>query len=167
MHEPRELYEQVILDHNRNPRNFMHQPQPANHHAHGDNPICGDEFSVSLRVENGRISDIGFDGVGCAISVAATSLMTEAVKGKRVAEARALLQSMHALLTSGPIDGPIDGQRIGKLRILAGVRNYPMRVKCATLAWHILDAALSDNPSTVCTETDSPPPEQCRLAPAA
>ena len=167
MHEPRELYEQVILDHNRNPRNFMRRPEHSSHQAAGDNPICGDEFSVSLRVEDGRISDIGFNGVGCAISVASTSLMTEAVKGKTVAEARALFQSMRGLLTGGPNNLPPDRQAVGKLRILAGVRDYPMRVKCATLPWHILDAALRDDPTMVCTERDSPPPEECRLPPAA
>jgi len=163
MHEPRELYEQVILDHNRNPRNFQHLPKPANHQAYGDNPICGDEFRVSLQVTDGHITDIGFSGVGCAISVASTSLMTEAVLGRSVGEARALFDNMRQMLTGAPVDI----NQLGKLRILSGVRDYPMRVKCATLAWHILAAALDQQGGTVCTEQDSPPPDECHLPPAA
>ena len=167
MHEPRQLYEQVILDHNRNPRNFMHAPSQANHQARGDNPICGDEFTVALRVDNGVITDIGFSGVGCAISVASTSLMTEALKGKRIEQARALFHSMRILLTGDVTAQPPDRNTLGKLRILAGVRDYPMRVKCATLAWHIVNAALNHESATVCTENDSPRPRQCRLPPTA
>ena len=167
MHEPRELYEQVILDHNRKPRNFMRMPPHANHQAHGDNPICGDEFTVSLQIEHDVITDIGFSGVGCAISVASTSLMTEALKGKSIKQARTLFNGMRSLLTGQAGEQPIDRKTLGKLRILAGVRDYPMRVKCATLAWHILNAAIQGEAGTVCTENDSPHPDECQLPPAA
>lgn len=143
----RSLYEEVILDHNRNPRNFQYAPPGANHIAHGYNPLCGDEFTVSLRLENGVVTDIGFEGAGCAISTASASLMTEIVKGKTVEEARALFESVHGLLTGEGSAGPM-----GKLQVLAGVREYPARVKCATLAWHTLQAALRKEQGTVSTE---------------
>ena len=163
MHEPRELYEQVILEHNRHPRNFLRKPQHISHRASGDNPICGDEFSVFVQVEDGRINDISFTGVGCSISVASTSLMTEAVRGKTVDQARALFDTVHDVLTGAAVDT----HKLGKLRILAGVRRYPMRVKCATLGWHVLHAALNGETGMVCTEHDSPHPDQCLLPPAA
>lgn len=149
----RPLYEQMILDHNRNPRNFQRRPAHANHHAHGFNPVCNDEFRVHVEVADGVIRDVGFEGAGCAISTASCSLMTEAVKGKPVEEAEQLFRGVQALLTR---DGASTG--VGKLAILAGVRDYPMRVKCATLAWHVLHAALAGKAEIVSTEDEGPPP---------
>ena len=151
MGDLRELYEEVILDHNRNPRNYPKKPERTNHSAHGFNPICGDEFEVHLRVENGVIEDIGFDGAGCAISTASASLMTEALKGKPVSEAQALFREVHALLTAEKQAGE-PTEFLGKLTVLTGVKEYPMRVKCATLAWHTMRAALADDTNTVTTE---------------
>jgi len=143
----RALYEEVILDHNRNPRNFQKNPEASNHHAQGFNPVCGDEFRVHLRVTDGVIQDIGFEGAGCAISTASASLMTEALKGKTAQEAEALFQSVHKLLMREGQPG-----NVGKLQVLAGVHEYPARVKCASLPWHTLRAALRDEQGTVCTE---------------
>jgi nitrogen fixation NifU-like protein len=147
MSDLRDLYEEVILDHNRNPRNFPREPEHANLHARGYNPLCGDEFTVHLRVKDGVIEDVGFEGAGCAISTASASMMTEALKGGTVADAERLFENVHALLTG-------DGQppALGKLQVLAGVRDYPARVKCATLAWHTVHAALHDQHDTVTTE---------------
>ena len=147
MTDLRSLYEEVILDHNRKPRNFLHKPAPTNRHAHGYNPLCGDEFTVHLQVEDGVIKDVGFEGAGCAISTASASLMTESIKGKRVEEAERLFRGVQDLLTQ---DGSAD--TLGKLQVLSGVREYPSRVKCATLAWHTLHAALKDAADTVTTE---------------
>lgn len=155
--ERRALYEQVVLDHNRNPRNFQRRPAHATHEARGFNPVCNDEFRVRLEVEDGVIRDLGFEGAGCAISTASCSLMTEAVKGKRVEDAERLFRDVHELLTGDRPPGDV-----GKLSILAGVRDYPMRVKCATLAWHVLHAALAGRTGTVTTEDEGPPPpEEC------
>jgi len=151
----RALYEEVILDHNRNPRNFLKNPPGAAHHAHGYNPLCGDEFTVHLRVEDGVIRDAGFEGAGCAISTASASLMTEAVRGRTVDEARRLFGSMHNLLTDAGQAG-----EVGKLQVLAGVKAFPMRVKCATLPWHTLVAALESRAGTVSTEESVPSCEQ-------
>ena len=148
----RALYEEVILDHNRNPRNYPKVPDGSNCSAHGHNPLCGDEVQVHLRVEDGVIQDIGFEGQGCAISTASASLMTEALKGKSEAEAAELFKAIHDFLTlqSGDDGNDVDEDRLGKLMVLGGVKEYPMRVKCATLAWHTLQAALehSDTPAT-------------------
>jgi nitrogen fixation NifU-like protein len=146
----RDLYEEAILDHNRNPRNYPKRPAGANHHAHGFNPLCGDEFTVHVRVEDGLIQDIGFEGAGCAISTASASLMTEAVKGKPLAEAEQLFHDMHRMLTEANAEPLV--AKAGKLAVLSGVREYPMRVKCATLAWHTLNAALHEQEETVSTE---------------
>jgi nitrogen fixation NifU-like protein len=143
----RELYEETILDHNRNPRNYLKVPEGANRHAHGFNPVCNDEFKVHLRVKDGIVEDVGFEGAGCAISTASASLMTESVKGKTEAEVRALFQGVHNLLMN---EGPPGN--VGKLEVLAGVHEFPMRIKCATLAWHTLNAALDDSRQTVTTE---------------
>jgi len=151
MGDLRELYEEVILDHNRNPRNYPKKPERTNHSAHGFNPICGDEFEVHLRVGNDVIEDIGFDGAGCAISTASASLMTEALKGKPVSEAEALFREVHTLLTAEKQAGK-PTEFLGKLTVLTGVKKYPMRVKCATLAWHTMRAALADDTHTVTTE---------------
>ena len=147
MSDMRALYEEVILDHNRHPRNFQKNPAGSNCHAHGFNPVCGDEFSVHLRVADGVIQDIGFEGAGCAISTASASLMTEALKGKSTQQAEALIENVHKLLMHEDSPG-----EVGKLRVLAGVHDHPARVKCASLPWHTLRAALHDEHSTVCTE---------------
>lgn len=147
MTDLRSLYEEVILDHNRKPRNFLHKPALTNRHAHGYNPLCGDEFTVNLHVENGIIKDVGFEGAGCAISTASASLMTESIKGKSIEEVERLFRGVHDLLTQ---DGSAD--TLGKLQVLTGVREYPSRVKCATLAWHTLHAALQNANETVTTE---------------
>lgn len=153
MMDARAFFEDMILDHNRNPRNYQKQPPGSTHHAHGFNPVCNDEFRVHLRVEDGVIRDIGFEGAGCAISTASASMMTDAVRGKSVAEARRLFNGMHRLLIDA---APVEG--LGKLAILSGVHEYPMRVKCATLAWHVLNAALENRPEMVSTEDQEPPP---------
>lgn len=142
MDDLRQLYEEVILDHNRKPRNYPLRPACTNHSAHGFNSLCGDEFRVHACVEDGVIKDIGFEGGGCAISTASASLMTEAVKGKTVAEAEALFHNVHEVLTEE--ESRVTGKTLlGKLAALVSVREYPLRVKCATLAWHTLHAALT------------------------
>ena len=147
----RELYQEVILDHNKRPRNFGPLDQPS-HSADGDNPLCGDKVKVYLTVEDGLVSDVAFEGAGCAISTASASIMTETIKGKSVAEVRELFSTFHELLTGDPSTTPEFGPELGKLAVFAGVREYPVRVKCATLAWHTLEAALSTSASTVSTE---------------
>jgi nitrogen fixation NifU-like protein len=132
----RELYQEVIFDHNRNPRNFHSMPE-ADHRAEGDNPLCGDQLTVFLRIEDGVIRDASFVGHGCAISTASASLMTEAVKGRPVDEVEALFRDVHAMLTEAHPE-----RDLGKLEVLAGVREFPVRVKCATLAWHTLHNAI-------------------------
>ena len=144
-----ELYEEIILDHNRNPRHFDRIPETMSHVAHGDNPLCGDQYSIFLEIAADRIEDVGFKGMGCAISKASASLMLESVKGKTVVEAESLINNMHDLLTGREHEHDMD---IGKLEALSGVREFPMRVKCATLAWHILNAAIHDEDQTVSTE---------------
>ncbi len=142
MDELRELYQEVILDHNRSPRNYRH-PDDATCHARGNNPLCGDQVTVYLRVGGQDIvEDAAFEGRGCAISVASASMMTDLLKGKTVAEAKALFERFHRMCTS---DGAVavDGTELEKLQVLSGVRDYPMRVKCATLAWHAMQAALA------------------------
>jgi nitrogen fixation NifU-like protein len=145
-----ELYREVILDHNRHPRNFG-RLDPADAHADGHNPLCGDRLTITLRREGDRVSDLKFEGNGCAISMASASLMTEAVKGRTRAEINALFQRMHAVLTGAPA---AEGPDLGKLAALSGVREFPMRVKCASLCWHTLNAALagSDAAAPVSTE---------------
>jgi nitrogen fixation protein NifU and related proteins len=144
-----DLYQELILDHNRNPRNFQ-QPATANRHAEGYNPLCGDRFSVYLHVEDGVIRDVGFQGLGCAISKASASLMTASVKGKTIAEAGKLFAGFHHLVTDGK--APTDPVELGKLSVFAGVREFPVRVKCASLAWHTLQAALDAKDGAVSTE---------------
>jgi nitrogen fixation NifU-like protein len=147
----RELYEAMILEHNRHPRHYPENPPGADHHAHGFNPLCNDEIEVHLRIEDGVIEAAGFEGAGCAVSVASASMMMEAIQGKRVDEVIELFQRVHAMLAE---DGPAEG--VGKLRVLAGVKEFPMRVKCATLAWHTLLAALENRQETVTTEDAVP-----------
>jgi nitrogen fixation NifU-like protein len=144
----RELYQEVIFDHNRNPRNFG-KLADANRHADGNNPLCGDKLSLYLKIDNDVITDIRFEGMGCAISTASASLMTERLKGMKVADAEALFHKFHAVVTEDGKDTA--GPDLGKLSVLTGVREYPARVKCATLAWHTLEAALH-NQETASTE---------------
>jgi nitrogen fixation NifU-like protein len=150
MSELRELYQSVILDHNQSPRN-QGEPEGANRHAEGDNPLCGDQITVHVKLEDGSIAGVGFDGHGCAISTASASLMTEAVKGRNTVEVERLFQDFHRLVTSDPRGEPEIGS-LGKLAVFAGVREFPMRVKCATLGWHTLRAALRGASQPVSTE---------------
>lgn len=143
------LYQDIIIDHNKKPRNFREIPPPR-HEAEGYNPLCGDRLSVYLTLDGDHISDVSFKGSGCAISVASASLMTEALKGRTVAEAKALFDRMHALLTDQ--EATPSGDELGKLEALAGVRAYPSRVKCATLAWHTVQSALEEDDDSVTTE---------------
>jgi nitrogen fixation NifU-like protein len=152
MSDLRELYQEVILDHSRQPRNFR-RPDHANREAKGDNPLCGDKVTVFLTIEDGKVSDVGFQGRGCAISMASASLMTEIVKGKSEAEARALFESFHDEMTGKSACHGAAAGELDKLTVLSGVREYPMRVKCATLSWHTLMAALN-KAQTVSTESD-------------
>lgn len=151
MPDLRELYEEVILDHNRNPRNFDKQPKEANKHGYGFNPICQDEITLHLKVRNDIVEDVGIEGVGCAISTASASLMSEAIKGKSEQEVEDLFNAMRDLLTNDK-PKPESLKLAGKLQILSGVKQYPMRVKCATLAWHTLHATLNGLEETVNTE---------------
>lgn len=144
----RDLYQEVIIDHSRHPRNFGRLEQ-ASHRAEGYNPLCGDQLKLYLKMDNGIIRDAGFEGAGCAISTASASLMTEALKGKSQAEAEALFAGFHTLLTA---DATEAAASLGKLGVLGGVREFPARVKCATLAWHTLNAALRDQRGIVSTE---------------
>jgi nitrogen fixation protein NifU and related proteins len=143
----RELYQEVILDHNRRPRNF-HALADASHQAEGYNPLCGDRLTLYLRVDGDVISDVGFEGSGCAISKASASLMTDAIKGRTVLDARTLFERFHRMVTAPP-DQQVED--LGKLSVLAGVRQFPVRVKCASLAWHTFSAAL-DREQRVSTE---------------
>jgi len=147
----KELYRDVILDHNRHPRNFG-RLEGANGellHTEGHNPLCGDRLSVYVRMNGERVEDIRFEGSGCAISTASASLMTEAVKGKERAAVAKLFDQVHTLLTR---HGAVPEAALGKLAALSGVREFPARVKCATLSWHTLNAALEHGAATVSTE---------------
>lgn len=147
--EIRDLYRDVILDHNRNPRNFGVLAPPARR-ATGHNPLCGDRLEVYVTVDGDRVTELTFEGKGCAISVASASLMTEAVRGKSTHEVETLYRRVHALLTEQ--DATTDPS-LGKLAALSGVRDYPARVKCASLCWHTLNAALAnDAPAAISTE---------------
>jgi nitrogen fixation NifU-like protein len=150
MSELSDLYQEVILDHNRRPRNFGVLAD-ADRTALGHNPLCGDRLRVYLRIDGDRIVGVSFDGSGCAISKASGSLMTEAVSGRSVAEALAWFDRFQAMLRT-PLDQPVDEAALGKLTVLAGVREFPMRVKCASLAWHTLKAALANSPEPAKTE---------------
>ncbi|MBA2657106.1 MAG: SUF system NifU family Fe-S cluster assembly protein [Tatlockia sp.] len=146
--ELRELYQEMIIDHNRNPRNHQAMPD-ASVQANGFNPLCGDKLTVYVKLKDSKISEASFLGQGCAISQASASLMTEALSGKTVQEAHQLFQRFHAMLTR---DDDSNLAALDKLTVLAGVRAYPARVKCATLAWHTLEAALNKEAITVSTE---------------
>jgi nitrogen fixation NifU-like protein len=147
MSELNDLYQEVILDHSKNPRNCR-KPETFSKTADGYNPLCGDRLTVYLSVRDGVIEDAAFEGSGCAISTASASMMTETVRGKTVEEAEALFEKFHSLLTES--DEP--GSDLGKLVIFSGVRNFPVRVKCATLAWHTVKAALESSSEMVTTE---------------
>ncbi|MDN5842101.1 MAG: SUF system NifU family Fe-S cluster assembly protein [Alcaligenaceae bacterium] len=142
----RELYQEVIFDHNRSPRNF-HEMGDASHQADGYNPLCGDQLTVYARVEDGVVQEASFVGHGCAISTASASLMTEAVRGHTIEEVEALFRDIHAMLTEAHPD-----RDLGKLEVLSGVREFPSRVKCATLAWHTLHNAITLARDTARTE---------------
>ena len=150
MSELRDLYQELILDHSKTPRNFKVPPE-VTHEAHGRNPLCGDTFTVFVDVEEGKIKDIGFQGHGCAISTASASMMTESLKGKSLEDGKSLFEWFHRLLTTPPDIGTPAGP-IGKLAVFSGVREFPVRVKCATLAWHTLKAALDREAKPVSTE---------------
>lgn len=150
MSELSELYQEVILDHNKRPRNFQ-VPAGANRQAEGYNPLCGDRFTVYLRLENGVIQDAGFQGAGCAISKASASLMTDIVKGRTVDEAQQLFERFHEMVTASMDEVP-DFDALGKMAVFAGVREFPVRVKCASLAWHALRAAVQAAGESVSTE---------------
>ncbi len=146
----RELYQSVILDHNKSPRNFC-KPKGANRSAEGINPLCGDQLTVYLSVENGVVEDVGFNGTGCAISTASASLMTQSIKGRKIEEVEHLFAGFHEMVTSNP-QASTGGEDLGKLSVFSGVREFPMRVKCATLAWHAMTEALNDTGETATTE---------------
>ncbi len=148
MFDLKDLYQEVIVDHNRNPRNFG-KLDNADKKLEGFNPLCGDRLTLYLKINNDQIDDITFDGAGCAISVASASLMTDAMKGKSIEEAESIFNEFHELVTN---EDEIDFDKMGKLAVLAGVRNYPTRVKCATLCWHTLNSALHGNETPVSTE---------------
>ncbi len=151
--ELRELYQQVILDHNKSPRNFR-KPEHANHSAEGYNPLCGDRIDIYLELENGIVKDIGFQGSGCAISKASASLMSSIIKGKTKKEAEILFNKFHDLITGKLGDEP-DIEELGKLAVFAGVREFPARVKCASLAWHTMVSALNEDKKNISTEDAS------------
>jgi nitrogen fixation NifU-like protein len=147
MSDLHDLYQETIIDHSKRPRNKGALAERT-HSAEGYNPLCGDRVKVELKIEKGRVAAIGFEGAGCAISTASASLMTEAIKGKTPEEAESAFQKFHGLLTEERPPGP----DLGKLAVFSGVREYPMRVKCATLAWHTLRAALHGQEQPVSTE---------------
>ena len=148
--ELRELYQEVILDHNKSPRNFK-KLDTANKTAEGYNPLCGDKINIFLDVENDIVKDISFTGSGCAISKASASIMSTIVKGKTIDEAKKLFGRFHDLIT-GKLDNEEDIEDLGKLAVLAGVKEFPVRVKCASLAWHTMISALTNKNKTVSTE---------------
>lgn len=154
--ELRELYQEVIMDHSRSPRHFG-CPAHATHQAEGDNPVCGDQLTVYLTVEGDLVKDVQFEGKGCAISTASASMMTEMLIGKSQDEAKAIFTYFHHLCTDDDIaavkalEGDLSADDLQRLQVLAGVKQFPMRVKCATLAWHTMKAAL-DNQKIVSTE---------------
>ena len=150
MSELRDLYQQVILDHNRSPRNFR-EIEGSDHSAEGFNPLCGDRLTVWMNIENSVITDVSFKGSGCAISTASASLMTDALKGKSLDEAGKVFESFHEMVT-GEAGDDFDPTDLGKLAVFSGVREFPVRVKCASLAWHTLRAAMSGSQKTVTTE---------------
>lgn len=159
MGELRDLYQEMILDHAKRPRNFG-ELAGANLRAEGYNPLCGDRETVFVRLDGDVLKEVGFRGKGCAISTASASMMTESVKGKTLAEAEALFERFHELITGRDGEGKPAREGLGKLEVFSGVREFPVRVKCATLPWHTLKAALAGDPMTVSTElTEGPKAE--------
>ena len=150
MSNSRQLYEQVIIDHNKKPRNFK-ALEGEHHRCEGYNPLCGDQFTVYVKLNGDLIEDIGFTGDGCAISKSAASVMTTIVKGKTIAEARALFRRYHSMVTA-PAGRDVNTDDLGKLRVFSGVREFPIRIKCATLPWHTLAGALENKAEAVSTE---------------
>jgi len=161
MSELSELYQQVILDHNKKPRNFQ-RLEGANRSAEGFNPLCGDQLKVYLRMDEGVVREVSFVGTGCAISKASASMMTQAVKGRTREEARALFDEFHRMVT-GELDEEAEPNQLGHLKIFAGVRDYPARVKCASLPWHTMHAALEGEESAT-TENLGPDISEAALA---
>jgi nitrogen fixation NifU-like protein len=147
-----DLYQEVILDHNRRPRNFRAMDNPSRH-AEGYNPLCGDRLTLFLRVNGDTIEDASFEGSGCAISKASASMMTDSLKGRTLADARRLFEAFHQLVT-GHAEAPDAAAALGKLAVFEGVRHYPTRVKCASLAWHTLKSAIDARDEVVSTEDD-------------
>ena len=150
MSDSRALYEQVILDHNKKPRNF-HPLDDADHTVEGFNPLCGDHFTIYLKMDGDRIAGAAFSGAGCAISKSSASVMTTVIKGKTIPEVRRLFEAFHQMITSPP-DTPVDEETLGKLRVFTGVREFPIRIKCATLAWHAMASAIAGKSDKVTTE---------------
>ncbi len=146
----RALYEQVILEHNKKPRNFREMPD-ATRALEGFNPLCGDHFTLYVKLNGDVVEDVSFSGAGCAISKSSASVMTTLVKGKTIKEAETLFAAFHKMVTSPP-DAPIDEEKAGRLAVFAGVREFPVRIKCATLAWHTLLSALDGKSNVVSTE---------------
>ncbi len=151
MADLRGLYQEVILDHSKKPRNYRVM-EGADHQAEGYNPLCGDRVTLYVKLENGRISDLSFQGSGCAISTSSASLLTETLKGKTLDEADEMFEKFHALVTGEAEGGQAGGESLGKLAVFSGVAEFPLRVKCATLAWHTLRSALKGEKVTVSTE---------------
>jgi len=153
MSDLRDLYQQVILDHQRRPRNFRKQDAPSARHVEGFNPLCGDKITVYVTLDGDVVKDVSFEGSGCAISTASASMMTDALKGKTRAEAERLFKRFQELVTADPHASVPDEDKLGKLAVFSGVREFPLRVKCATLAWHTVRAALAGaKEQTVSTE---------------
>ena len=149
MADLRDLYQEVILEHSKQPRNYR-ELGDANHKAEGYNPLCGDHFTVYLKMDGEEIQDVSFQGSGCAISKASASMMTQSVKGKSLAEAEKIFEQFHKLVTGAERNGT--QEELGKLAVFSGVSEFPVRVKCATLAWHTLHAALEGKQETISTE---------------
>ncbi len=149
MADLRDLYQEVILEHSKQPRNYR-ELGDANHKAEGYNPLCGDHFTVYLKMEGDKIQDVSLQGSGCAISKASASMMTQSIKGKTMSEAEKIFESFHQLVTGAAESG--GGEELGKLAVFSGVSEFPVRVKCATLAWHTLHAALQGEQETISTE---------------
>ena len=149
----RELYQEVILDHGKSPRNFG-KPEHVNCESSGHNPLCGDTVTIYLRLNDGIVEEAGFEGRGCAISIASASMMTDILQGKSLDEVRVMFESFHHLVTEdeAACEGGFDGEEFEKLMVLSGVREFPMRVKCATLAWHTMKSALQGGDEEVSTE---------------
>jgi nitrogen fixation NifU-like protein len=150
MADLRDLYQEIILEHSKQPRNYR-ELGDANHKAEGYNPLCGDHFTVYLKMDGEKIQDVSFQGSGCAISKASASMMTQSVKGKTLAEAEKIFEQFHKLVT-GAAERNGSEEELGKLAVFSGVSEFPVRVKCATLAWHTLNAALEGKQETISTE---------------